>query len=164
MYTGDQCPPCARWKSEEKSKVEAAGYKVEITTSLPPGVTRIPTFRIVDGNGNQIGTDHVGFTPASTLLLLIKDSENPQLASKRQRWTQKELRDQLAKHGYSASTRVFTRATVAAGTNVYDHLRNEHQFSIDQISGLRLWEANSLHDAVHPDDEDGPPLITPFRN
>lgn len=166
MYTGDGCAPCLRWKQNEKSKVEAAGYKVIVTEDLPSGVTLIPTFRIMNGDGNQV-SQHVGFTPASTLVTLLKSASSESVKAQ-PRWTQAELRSQLSKHGYT-STATYTRATVAKGTSVYDHLMNEHQFSVDQVSGLKLWEAMSLHDACHPKiDKYGndiePPLITPFRD
>lgn len=164
MYTGKYCGPCQQWKRTEKSKVEAAGYKVIVTEDLPPGVSLIPTFKIMNGEGNQV-SQHTGFTAASALIGLLKSASSEKVQGQ-SRWTQAELRSQLSKHGYTSTT-TYTRATVAKGTSVYDHLMNEHQFSAEQVSGLKLWEAMSLHDACHPKvDKYGndiePPLITPF--
>lgn len=177
MFTADYCPPCNNFKANEEQKVKDAGYDVvHVTGSGLIGVPSIPRFVIfTEDKKNKPLADlsiakdtFKGFTKAEVLISALREADKPKVSTSN-RYTSSELSSWISAN-YKVGD-VFTRGYMAKGheNQVKVHLVNEHGFKPDQVNPLSTWEANCLHDAVHPQlDKDGKvisqPLITATKD
>lgn len=76
MYTADWCGPCRDWKQNELRKIQEAGFEVEfvdISSTRNTGVSRIPTFHVVEADGTIVHRFSAGSWAASSLLSKLQD-------------------------------------------------------------------------------------------
>ena len=165
------CSPCIRWSANEKHLVDCKVKQWDTSTRSLGWVDSVPTFRLLWCNTESKKWDDVklwtGYISAKAINTAIQTHKDKQAQTQSQpvvcgqqltvRRSESDLRSWISEH-YSQNSRL-NRATVSPRSFVWEHLRNDHGFTGEQVNGLPQWMALALHDAVHPESS---PLITPW--
>lgn len=151
MFTADWCGPCQAWKrSGKKKQIEDAGVSVTFVD-----IDKNPEYRIVGGPLPAVDR-------FPTFWLMIPPNEKPVKvwtgtvshtdvrANLRVRRSKDDL-DKWVRSNYTEQTTL--KMGMEKNADVYVHLTDgtggTHVFTKEQISGLDLWVALALHDALH---------------
>lgn len=151
MFTAEWCGPCQAWKrSGKKQQIEEAGVSVtfvdidknskyRIVGGPLPAVERFPTFWLMIPPNQKPVKVWVGTV-----------SHTDVRANLRIRRSKDDL-DKWVRSNYTAQTQLKT--VMERDSDVWNHLTDgtsgTHVFTKEQVSGIDLWVALALHDAVH---------------
>ena len=151
MFTADWCGPCRAWKNSGKKKqIEEAGVSVTFVD-----IDKNPEYRIAGGP-----LPAVELFP--TFWLMVPPNQKPVKvwvgtvshtdvrANLRIRRSKDDL-DKWVRSNYTEQTTL--KMGMKDNSEVWNHLTDgtdgTHVFTKEQISGLDLWVALALHDALH---------------
>jgi hypothetical protein len=151
MFTADWCGPCRAWKNSGKKKqIEEAGVSVTLVD-----IDRNPEYRIAGGPLPAVER-------FPTFWLMVPPNQKPVKvwvgtvshtdvrANLRIRRSKDDL-DKWVRSNYTEQTTL--TMGMKNNSEVWNHLTDgtdgTHVFTKDQISGLDLWVALALHDALH---------------
>jgi len=164
MFTAEWCGPCQNWKrSSSPGEIRSAGFQivyVDIDKEPKwkkagrklPAVDRYPTFWLVDPETKLPVKIWTGSVSVRTIQQEMNDfgrkKSKTEIRGSRRTRANIEL---WIRENYSRSTNLNT--DVSPRSSVWSHLTDgsggTHIFLSEQISGLELWVALALHDAVH---------------
>ena len=171
------CPPCIRFDTNEKHKVDCAVKQIDTSTTTVEFVSSVPTFRLIwcsTETKKWVDLDlWTGFISADTINKAVakhkksREETTEAVTSCNESWVSTDglkvrrtaagLR-QWIQERYTPLTKL-KRATVNPKSFVWRHLRDDHGFHDGQVNGLPQWQALALQDASHPRNS---PLVTPW--
>lgn len=164
MFTATWCGPCQNWKSSRNpADIKAAGYQIvyvdidqqpkwKTAGKKLPAVDRFPTFWLVDPKTKLPVKIWTGGVSIHQIRETVNDSgvKSSKAESRLLRRTRADIESWIRRN-YSQGTNL--RVSVTPTSNVWSHLTGgsggTHIFLSEQVSGLELWIALALHDAVH---------------
>lgn len=147
-YTQQSCPPCNRWKVEQRSLVGMPITTIDIVSrpdlARQAGVTSTPSFHLASKKTRKVKYRWRGYTTAKRIRTKAKELQTAQTVY--QRAGKNDTRVVFGNHWSVASARNAWNPTRA---EVVEHLRNDHGFRSMDLNRMSLEQLLSFHDRAH---------------